>query len=205
MDRIIPERITRAYLETAMRGCFQAKGMDMMQHGELVHDWFADLHQHLTTGRPLQLEWRLPDWIQDPRLIEGLLPFETLRTYQVWHDCGKPFCRTVDDAGRQHFPGHAEMSARLWRAAGGTEQEARLMAMDMDIHTLSGDGVPEFAARPEAASLILTGLAEVHANASLFGGTSSDSFKIKLKHISRRGKQILAAMPPAGRAMGDAA
>jgi len=31
----------------------------------------------------------------------------------------------------------------------------------------------------------------VHANASMFGGIESTSFKIKFKQISKRGKQIL--------------
>ena len=64
------------------------------------------------------------------------------------------------------------------------------MGMDMDIHLLKGDGVPEFAIRPEAATLLLTGLAEVHANAAMFGGIESTSFKMKFKHLKRRGNAI---------------
>ena len=62
--------------------------------------------------------------------------------------------------------------------------------MDMDIHLLKAVGVEEFASRPEAATLLLTGLAEVHSNAAMFGGISSTSFKIKWKQIDRRGKAI---------------
>lgn len=63
--------------------------------------------------------------------------------------------------------------------------------MDMDIHLLKADGVPEFTARPQAAALLLTGLAEVHANAAMFGGIESTSFKIKWKQIDKRGRQII--------------
>jgi len=66
--------------------------------------------------------------------------------------------------------------------------------MDMDIHLLKADGIAEFAARPEAISLLLTGLAEIHANAAMFGGIESTSFKIKFKQISKRGKQIIKMM-----------
>jgi hypothetical protein len=60
----------------------------------------------------------------------------------------------------------------------------------MDIHLLKAEGLAAFCERPEAASLLLTGLCEVHANGSMFGGIDSTSFKMKWKHIDRRGKQI---------------
>jgi hypothetical protein len=47
------------------------------------------------------------------------------------------------------------------------------------------------AALPEAASLYLTAVAEVHANAPMFGGFESTSFKSKMKHLDRRGKALL--------------
>ncbi len=37
-------------------------------------------------------------------------------------------------------------------------------------------------------------MAEVHSNAAMFGGTDSDSFKIKAKHLNKRGRQVLAAI-----------
>ena len=40
-------------------------------------------------------------------------------------------------------------------------------------------------------SLLITGLSEIHANANMFGGIESTSFKIKYKQINSRGKQIL--------------
>jgi hypothetical protein len=69
-------------------------------------------------------------------------------------------------------------------------EAARLMGMDMDIHLLKGDDIEAFAARKEAAALLLAGLSEIHANAQMFGGIESTSFKMKWKHIDRRGKQI---------------
>ncbi len=71
---------------------------------------------------------------------------------------------------------------------------ARLMGMDMDAHLLKADGIQEFADRPEAVTLLLTSLAEVHSNAAMFGGVDSDSFKIKAKHLEKRGRQVVAAM-----------
>lgn len=67
----------------------------------------------------------------------------------------------------------------------------RLIKYDMDIHLLKADGVEEFAKRREAITNLIVGLAEIHANAEMFGGLESTSFKIKWKQIDKRGKQIL--------------
>lgn len=94
-------------------------------------------------------------------------------------------------AGRAHFPDHSAKSAELRLVAGGSV--GGLIAMDMDAHLLKADGVPEFAARPEAASLPLTALAELHANAAMFGGIEATSFKINWKALDRTGRRVLAA------------
>lgn len=107
---------------------------------------------------------------------------------------GKPVCRTVDAEGRQHFPDHAAMSARIWAEAGGDPRVGDLIAMDMDVHLLKGEEVDAFSRRPEARALLLTALAEIHANASMFGGIGSVGFKSKWKHLDRRGRAILKAI-----------
>ena len=62
----------------------------------------------------------------------------------------------------------------------------------MDMHTLSAAGIDNFCylRRKEAISLLISALAEIHSNAQMFGGIESDSFKIKWKHIDRRGNAI---------------
>lgn len=178
----------------------QMPGLSVAEHGEMVYRYYADLYCHLYSGTPLKYEWRLPDWITDPVLMERQLPYHLVRTYQLFHDCGKPYCREVDADGRQHFPNHAEVSHDVWHRCvapymplpqESADQIGRLIRMDMDVHLLKADGVPEFAARPEAMTLLMTGLAEIHANAEMFGGIESTSFKIKWKHLNKRGKAIL--------------
>jgi hypothetical protein len=44
----------------------------------------------------------------------------------------------------------------------------------------------------EAATLWVAGWAEIHANAAMFGGFESTSFKIKRKHLLSRGKALAA-------------
>lgn len=176
-----------------MRACYQSAGQDMLQHGDAVAAQFDVLVAYLEGTAPLPADWRLPAWLDAAtgKLLLAMLPDrETLRLYHRYHDCGKPRCRTVDAEGRQHFPDHARLSREVWLAHGGAPAVADLIGMDMDLHLLKAEGVPEFARRPQAAALLLTGLAEIHANAAMFGGPDSTSFKIKLKHIERRGKPI---------------
>ena len=60
----------------------------------------------------------------------------------------------------------------------------------MDLHLLKACDMEEFASRPEAVSLLIVALAEVHSNAEMFGGMDSTSFKIKWKHLNQRGKSL---------------
>ena len=181
-------------LITAMQGCEQTSGLTVLAHGEMVRDHYRDLVGHLRDGSPLAFEWRLPEWIHDPLILQFLPDDAVMAEYHLFHDVGKPACRTVDEEGRQHFPDHAAVSARVWREAGGCEEVAHLIASDMDVHLLKGEGVDEFARRPEAVALLLTGLAEVTANASMFGGIESTSFKIKYKNIEKRGRAVVKAI-----------
>jgi hypothetical protein len=174
-----------------MRATEQAPGLSILDHGRQVRDFYRDLIAHLRTGSPLRHPWRLPDWIFDPKLIDRLAGDRIMARYHLFHDCGKPETLTIDADGRRHFPNHAEASASAWARAGGDPEIGRLIAMDMDIHRIKDADCAEFAARPEACSLILTGLAEIHANAAMFGGLESQSFKMKWKQIDRRGKAIL--------------
>lgn len=182
-----------------MLSCSQFENMSVYEHGADVFARFTDLYLHLTTGAPLQLQWRLPEWVHNPELAQRLLPLETLRLYQLYHDCGKPFCRTVDEDGRQHFPNHAQVSHDTWMQYAETpedEQIGKLILMDMDAHTVKGEAVQEFIQRPEAASLLLTALAEVHSNASFLGQLESDNFKIKIKQLDKIGKRLVASFAP---------
>jgi len=176
-----------------MKNCEQTKGQSVLQHGESVRDYLFDLINHLRSGTPLKYDWRLPDWIfENKDLILSSLPDdETLELYTKFHDCGKPFCLTIDDDGRRHFPNHAQVSYDIFKQVFDNPVAAELILHDMDIHTLKSDGVKEFAQNPHAITLLLTGLAEIHSNCQMFGGSNSLSFKIKKKNIFKHGKTII--------------
>jgi hypothetical protein len=172
-----------------MRECEQFPGMSVLDHGRDVHARYLDL----ISPNP-QLKWRLPDWVE--ALKPRQLPLETMKLYQIYHDCGKPLCRVVDADGKQHFPNHAQVSYETWMRYAVTsedEQIGRLILMDMDAHTAKGEAVNEFIRRPEAPSLLLTALAEIHSNAAWLNQLESDQFKIKLKQLDKIGKRLVAS------------
>lgn len=181
--------MNKSILQRVMARCPQTETQNVLQHGLSVARYFKDLHDHLTKGTPLKYEWKLPEWCYEPCLLENILPLETIYRYQIYHDCGKPFCIEYDDQGRRHFPNHAEWSYKIWKQI-GTEQEARLMKMDMDLHLMKSGEEKAFAEREEAATLLLTSLCEIHSNAQMFGGIDSTSFKIKWKKLNKFGKRI---------------
>lgn len=178
-------------LRVEMSNCNQMEGLSVLGHGEMVWERYSDLLAHLRDGAPLKGEWRLPGWIEDPRVLSGLLDDETMRSYQVYHDCGKPRCLEVDDEGKRHFPDHAAVSRQTWLDIGGSKDVAELIGLDMEVHLLKDAGVADFAKRPQAIALLLTALCEIHANASMFGGIESVSFKMKWKQIDKRGRAAL--------------
>lgn len=220
------------FLAQQMRTCEQAPGLTVEAHGASVWAHLRSLLGHLRgcwdlNHRDHEETWRLPGWVGTYRdlLRTDLADDLVLERYTRWHDVGKPFCRTVDEDGRQHFPDHAAGSAKLWAAiwdrsstadelwattgdvalfrealaayepvASGdadVDRVGRLIGADMDVHLLRSETLDEFASRPDAVSLLLAGVAEIHSNAAMFGGIGSTSFKIKWKHLDRRGRQIL--------------
>jgi len=180
----------------AMKTCPQTKNQSVWEHGESVRDHLSKLIAFLRGNETTLEGWKLPNWIFVYRseLLSSLAPDGVLETYAMYHDCGKPFCRTVDAEGKQHFPDHAKVSrAKYLEVAEGTEscyEIADLIAHDMDIHTMSSEDVEAFCKLKNATSLLLAGIAEIHSNAAMFGGIESVSFKIKWKQIDKRGKSI---------------
>lgn len=176
-----------------MKNCEQTKGQSVLDHGLSVKNYTFDLINHLRKGTPLKYEWIIPDWLYENKdLILSNLPSDrTLKYYTILHYCGKPYCLQIDELGKRHFPDHANVSYSVFSQLFDDKIAADLIKHDMDIHLLKSDGVEEFCKNPYALTSLLVGLAEVHSNAQIFGGSESISFKIKWKSINQRGKQII--------------
>jgi hypothetical protein len=169
----------------------QTESQSVYQHGISVRDHIFELIAFLRTGQ-IDEGWKLPQWMyqHQQQLLSLLLPEEIIEEYAIFHDCGKPYCLTIDDFGERHFPNHPEVSYRTWQGVSSNQTIANLIRMDMHIHTIKAAEIDQFVQHPEAITLLLAGLAEIHSNAKMFGGIESESFKIKFSQLNKRGKAI---------------
>lgn len=173
-------------LHAAMEACEQAPGLNMLQHGQAVHAHYRGL---------LDQAAQHPE--AHPILAQVLARFslpapEALERYHVYHDCGKHLVQTVNTEGKRQFPGHAQASAQQFALLFPEDtMTRRLIERDMDFHALRGDDLLALCQDPLAPILYVTAWAEVYANAAMFGGLQSDSFKIKAKRLIQAGKKLL--------------
>lgn len=178
----------------AMLKCEQTKGQSVYQHGVSVYKHLQQLIAHIKNDEDL-IDWKIPTWLlkYGKQIVDNLHQDEDLSLYCLYHDCGKPFCKTIDENGKVHFPNHAEVSKDVWLSVGGSQIVANLIGDDMVIHTASSEEISEKLkewSMQDACALLLIALAEIHSNAKLFNGIDSQSFKTKFKTIERRGNQI---------------
>ena len=174
-----------------MKTCFQFKTIDMQDHGNMVHaayvQMIADIENDNLSKYPACTA-------QIWRKYRATLPSpETIRLYHVYHDCGKHLSLTIDDEGRRHYPNHAEHSYQLFSKYNDDAIAATLIKHDMHLHLLRGEELCEFLKSFDHIGILwLTALAELYANAEMFGGCEQTSFKIKLKQIEKAGKRLLS-------------
>jgi UTP:GlnB (protein PII) uridylyltransferase len=186
----------------SMLRCEQTSGQSVYQHGRSVHEHAVQLIDSLKGIEEPSFVWRFPSWFEDykDQILESIHDAETLQLYTLYHDCGKPYCRVVDDDGKIRFPDHANVSQRIWLHVGGSEAIGRLIADDMVIHSATAEEIAnkletEWSIQ-DAVTLLLVSLAEIHSNAKLFGSMDSTSFKMKWKTVERRGRQIMKFLFP---------
>jgi hypothetical protein len=151
----------------------QTAGLNVLEHGFRVREAYRKLS---ATTCPLF------DVLQKDIGIGD----EIIEAYQIYHDCGKPLC--ADSSGR--FPNHSQLSSQQWLALYPEDRiVAELMSLDMEFHTRRGEDIRELWGNPLAPILYLTAWAEIYANAEMFGGVESESFKIKRKRLIQAGKK----------------
>lgn len=142
------------------------------EHGRAVHDSYKNLIADPTiTGDERAIEW-----------FRNYQPAD-LKQYHLFHDCGKPFCVEYDENGKEHYPNHSQVSAKKFIEMFGHCQCADMILHDMDFHTKRGDDLSDVWKLSFSDHLYATAWAEIFANAALFGGVESDSFKIKRKRL----------------------
>lgn len=179
-----------------MKSCEQTEGQSIYEHGLDVWRNFIMIYNSIKFNQKPNNGVIIPDWAFEHRevILDRLFPLDTIKEYLIYHDCGKPFCLETDENGKRHFPNHAQVSYETWLSISGNGQTANLILHDMDVHKLKSEDVESFARMSEAATLLLAGLAEINSNAKMFGGFASTSFKIKYKHLNKKGKKICSLL-----------
>lgn len=171
-----------------MKNTEQMQGLSVYEHGISVRKAYQDLIQNLENNE----EYLEPIVKELYGLLKGkIYDKDIVYRYQEFHDCGKPFCLTIDSDGKRHFPDHAKVSAKIWREIfPGENKIAELIAHDMDFHVLKGEELDKLWLKDYAPTLYFTAWAEIIANSQMFGGFESTSFKIKKKKLIQAGKRF---------------
>lgn len=138
---------------------------------------------------------KIPNWLVDNYdiIIDNIHKLNIIKDYSINHDCGKHLTKIIDEEGKVHYPNHAQASYEYWiRHFPEKVIEAHLILNDMFFHTCSSEDLESTTLEfKDLFTLLITALAEIHANAQIFGGIESISFKTKYKQLDRRGKQLL--------------
>ena len=178
--------------------CEQTVGQSVYQHGFSVKEHVFQIIDYLSNNSELD-GWKIPKWLDcyKKQILCSTWNKEIITLYTLYHDCGKPYCRTVDLEGKVHFSDHANVSKQVWLSVSPENEDSftvgRLIGEDMFLHTANATEVKEKllnSDKRDMITLLIVALAEIHSNAKLFGGIESTSFKSKWKKLDRRGKQI---------------
>jgi len=165
-----------------MVDCYQFEGVNMLEHGQMVHLYYLDLLKVLSNEECIY-KWDIPEntllLLKEVRESVNL-PIKMIKDYHVYHDCGKYKSLYYDEDGKKHFPDHAKNSAETWKHNKGNSIVEHLILNDMYFHITKPNNVEKF---DFWEILLLTAWSEIHANAIMFGGVESTSFKIKKKHL----------------------
>lgn len=179
-----------------MINCIQSGKQNILEHGLSVCDYLFDLINQLNdTYYVPKYTWKLPNWLTQnlyQKYKHMVFDDKTLKLYTIYHDCGKPFCQTIDDKGR-HFYNHVVYSHQYFKQVFDNEVSSTLILHDMDIHIFKPSQIKDFFTSnyENAFVLLLTGIAEIHSNSNMFGGLESTSFKIKWKHLDKMGIKLI--------------
>lgn len=150
-------------------------------HGVSVHFWYDKLTDD-------------PNILDNENVIEFFKDYEYLDgiyKYHVNHDMGKPYIVEYDSEGKSHYPNHSQKSYEMYCEKFGEDVFAELIRNDMVFHSGTMEEIQEYCKNPLAKHSYATAWAEIYANAELFGGVESTSFKIKKKKLIRALKYVI--------------
>ena len=182
-----------------MKNCKQNDLQTIFDHGLSVLLHQQDLIDYIIKDNILNYKWNLPKWFDKNfiNLSKKILlnsKLGKIRTYAFYHDCGKPYCFSLDENKKPHFVNHEHISYNKWMELNGDEFIGDLIKYDMVLHKSSPKDVTNIfknLSEEKWIILIITSLSELHANSTMFGGIEHINFKIKLKKFSKNVCKLL--------------
>ncbi len=167
-------------------------------------------------------------WTHTVKSVGAAEPDRILRLAMLFHDCGKPACKTTDDDGIDHFRGHPEVSGRIARGIlnrlksdNRTKDEVLFLVEHHDIQFSPKDnrlkkfiaetGEERFGrllkvkhadlkARSEYSEEIA--LPELRRIKGVFGEMKASGTCIQIKDLAVNGRDLIKLGVPEGRAVG---
>jgi hypothetical protein len=175
-----------------MKTCYQFKTMSILDHGWSVWHFYSDLYDYMFNGEEIEYNWDLPEGFIEFMMKNKhkFLSEEKAKLYAIYHDCSKPFCRTIDEDGKQHFYNHAQLSYDIWVKHTNNEEVGWFILHDMDLHSGSNECISVLLSDDRIFTLLLMAYAEIHSNSGMFGSLDSTSFKIKRKRLDKIFKKL---------------
>jgi len=178
-----------------MSKTYQFKEINMLMHGEMVFNEYKKLIEAIKEGnfdyfKEIRFSFE-EDFIK--KLYSLQYDMDTMKSYQIYHDCGKHISKYVDENGKIHYPDHAKHSANVYNQYFDNIIAEDLILKDLNFHTFKCEELIEWIKEEKKeilASLYLTAWAEILVNSTMFGGRESDSFKIKRKKLIQAGKKL---------------
>lgn len=183
-----------------MSNTYQFENINMLDHGRMVHESYKQLLSAIEKEDNIFLEQWLGNSFLNKTFTNLLLgnqySMEEMENYHIYHDCGKPSCKTME-GDKQHFPDHAQKSGEIYSQYFDNSIINELIINDMAFHSLKGEQLTNWLIEHKdnkkfLCSLYLTAWAEIIANSTMFGGNESTSFKIKKKCLISAGKKLFA-------------
>jgi poly(A) polymerase len=105
-------RAVRARLDRVMMGPDPETGLDLLLEGGALEAIFPEVSAMVGMGDG---EWRHKDvWKHTKQVVRQAVPRLEVRWGALFHDIGKVKTRTIDDDGKVHFFGHAEVGTRMF-------------------------------------------------------------------------------------------
>lgn len=178
-----------------MKNTYQFKNIDMLKHGEMVHDEYIKIMNAIKSNSVDELKNMCIDLSMEDlhQLYNNQYNIDIMSNYHIYHDCGKHISKCIDENGKVHYPDHAKHSSNLYFEYFDNEMVKDLIFKDMNFHNLKNEELMNWITienKVTVCSLYLSAWAELLANSELFGGKDCDSFKIKRKKLLKSFNKI---------------